>query len=139
MCDYKAKKVIELYFVCKLGNQDISRAPRIYCASCVTLFTGSMNRSRHMPFAIPMVWQDHSKDFYFCAVLQDHCHKDQSFQLYYNQEQWNLDEDEDVINIECCGDLSDAEETIYADLFQNTYTEPHLIIESEFRIKLSRS
>jgi hypothetical protein len=66
------KKSYELYFGCKVGDQDKSWAPHICCASCVTLLTSWLNgKSRHMPFAVPMVWRepkDHSTDCYFCIT-----------------------------------------------------------------------
>lgn len=66
------RKSYELYFGCKIGDQDKSWAPHICCASCVTSLTSWLNgKSRHMPFAVPMVWRepkDHSTDCYFCIV-----------------------------------------------------------------------
>jgi hypothetical protein len=65
------KKCYELYFVCKVCEQDKYWTPHIYCVTCVKLLTGWVNGSRHMPFAIPMVWRepkDHSSDSYFCLT-----------------------------------------------------------------------
>jgi len=68
----KIRKSYELYFGCKIGDQDKSWAPHICCASCVTLLFSWLNgKSRHMPFAIPMIWReqkDHSTDCYFCMT-----------------------------------------------------------------------
>jgi len=60
------QKCYELYFGCKVGDQDESWAPHICCVTCVRLLTLCTNGSRQMPFAIPMVWRepkDHSSDF----------------------------------------------------------------------------
>lgn len=65
------KKCYQLYFGCKVGDQDKSWAPHICCVTCSRLLTGWANGSRHMPFAVPMVWRepkDHSSDCYFCLT-----------------------------------------------------------------------
>lgn len=54
-----------------MSDQDKSWAPHICCVTCVRLLTGWVNSSRHMPFAVPMVWRelkDHSSDCYFCLM-----------------------------------------------------------------------
>jgi hypothetical protein len=65
------KKCDELYFGCKVGDQDKYWAPHICCVTCVRLPTGWVNGSRHTPFAVPMVWRepkDHSCDCYICLT-----------------------------------------------------------------------
>ena len=66
------KKAYELYFGRKIGHQENSWAPHVCCASCVTLLSGWLNgKSRHMPFAVPMIWRqqkDHFTDCYFCVT-----------------------------------------------------------------------
>ena len=65
------KKCYELYFRCKVGDQDKNWAPHICCSTCVKRLTDWAKGSRHMNFAIPMVWrepQDHSSDCYFCIT-----------------------------------------------------------------------
>ena len=65
------KKCYELYFGCKVGDQDKNWAPHICCLTCVKRLTDWTTGSRHMNFAIPMVWrepQDHSSDCYFCIT-----------------------------------------------------------------------
>jgi hypothetical protein len=65
------KKYYELYFGCKLGDQDKSWAPRIFCAMCARLLTEWVNGLRLIPFAVPIFWrepQDHSCDCYFCLT-----------------------------------------------------------------------
>ena len=65
------RKAYELYFSCKIGDQDKSWAPHICCASCFTLLTGWLKGTRHMPFAIPTIWRepkDHLTDCYFCMT-----------------------------------------------------------------------
>ena len=63
------KKCYELYFGCKLGDQDKSCAPHICCVTSVRLLTGWKSGSYRMPFTIPLVWReptDLSSDCYFC-------------------------------------------------------------------------
>ena len=65
------KKCYELYFRCKVGDQDKNWAPHICCSTCVKRLTDWAKGSRHINFAIPMVWrepQDHSSDCYFCIT-----------------------------------------------------------------------
>jgi len=65
------KKYYELYFGCKVSDTDKSWAPNICHVTCVRLLTGQVNGSRHIPFAIPMVWRepnDHSSHCYFCLT-----------------------------------------------------------------------
>ncbi|GFG31131.1 hypothetical protein Cfor_10720, partial [Coptotermes formosanus] len=66
-----SKKYYELYFGCKVGDQDNNWAPHICCSTCVKRLTHWAKGSRHMRFAIPMVWRepkDHSSDCYFCTT-----------------------------------------------------------------------
>ena len=61
----------ELYFGCKVGDQDKNWDPHICCLTCVKLLTDWAKGSRHMYFAVPIVWrepQDHSSDCYFCIT-----------------------------------------------------------------------
>ena len=66
------KKAYELYFGCKIGDQDKSWAPHICCKICAVGLRGWVNGSRpSMPFAVPMVWReqkDHYTDCYFCLT-----------------------------------------------------------------------
>lgn len=65
------KKYYELYFGCKVGDQDKSWAPHICCVSCVSLLTAWSKGSRQMKFGIPMIWReprDHVSDCYFCLT-----------------------------------------------------------------------
>ena len=65
------KKCYELYFGCKVGDQTRTWAPHICCLSCSRLLAAWKNGTRHMPFAIPMIWRepkDHSSDCYFCLT-----------------------------------------------------------------------
>ncbi|GBP37117.1 hypothetical protein EVAR_24248_1 [Eumeta japonica] len=42
-----------------------------HCDVCVTLLTSWAKGSRHMPFAVPMIWaepKDHVSDCYFCQT-----------------------------------------------------------------------
>ncbi|GBM94668.1 hypothetical protein AVEN_219209-1, partial [Araneus ventricosus] len=63
------KKSYALYFGCIISDQDKSWAPHIACKSCCSNMTSWLKGSRHMPFAIPIVWiepKDQSTDCYFC-------------------------------------------------------------------------
>jgi len=66
------KKAYELYFGCKIGDQDNAFAPHIYCTSCATsLRAWFKNVGPSMPFAISMVWReqkDNVTDCYFCMT-----------------------------------------------------------------------
>ena len=65
------KKCYEHYFGCKVGDQDKDWAPHVCCVTCVKLLTGWVKGSRHMPFAVPMIWRepkDHISDCYFCIT-----------------------------------------------------------------------
>ena len=62
------KKCYELYFGCKVGDQDKKRAAHICCSTHVKRLTGWAKVFWHMNFAVPMVWhepQDHSSECYF--------------------------------------------------------------------------
>ena len=65
------KKCYELYFGCKVGDQDKKWAPHICCLSCVKKLTGWVKGNGKMKFGVPMVWRephDHSSDCYFCLT-----------------------------------------------------------------------
>ena len=66
------RKAYCLYFGCKVGDQDKSRAPHICCNTCATNPQQWLNEKRKcMPFAVPMVWRnptDHISDCYFCMT-----------------------------------------------------------------------
>ena len=54
-----------------MGDQDKNLAPHICCLTCAKRLTDWTKCSRHMNFAIPMMWcepQDHSLDCYFCIT-----------------------------------------------------------------------
>src|SRR4051812_45987613 len=63
------RKAYELYFDCKVGDQDKPWAPHISRSTCNTQLIHWLNRSRKsIPFAVPMVWRvpkDHVSDCYF--------------------------------------------------------------------------
>ncbi|GBP84995.1 hypothetical protein EVAR_64324_1 [Eumeta japonica] len=59
------------YFGFPVRNLDKTWTPSICCAQCVTLLTSWAKGSRHMPFAVPMIWaepKDHVSDCYFCQT-----------------------------------------------------------------------
>ncbi|CAK8676998.1 unnamed protein product [Clavelina lepadiformis] len=68
----KANLVFNLYFGCKVGDQDKSWAPHICCNSCgANLRQWLHGKRKCMPFAVPMVWReptDHISDCYFCMI-----------------------------------------------------------------------
>jgi hypothetical protein len=47
------KKCYELYFGCKVDDQDKYWALHICCVTCVRFLTGRVNGLHHMPFAVP--------------------------------------------------------------------------------------
>ena len=60
------------YFGFPVRHQDKSWAPHICCLTCVRLLLGWAKGSRHMPFAVPMIWsepKDHISDCYFCLTV----------------------------------------------------------------------
>ena len=67
------KKAYELYFGCKVADQDKSLAPNLCCSRCSRYLRGWLIGSyQSMPFAVPMVWReqkDHLTDWYFCLTL----------------------------------------------------------------------
>ncbi|GBP60811.1 hypothetical protein EVAR_85072_1 [Eumeta japonica] len=59
------------YFGFPVRNLDKTWTPSICYAQCVTLLTSWAKGSRHMPFAVPMIWaepKDHVSDCYFCQT-----------------------------------------------------------------------
>jgi hypothetical protein len=65
------KKRYELYFGCKIGDQDKRWAPRICCVTCVKLHAGLVNGSCKMLFTVQVVWRepkDQSPNCYFCLT-----------------------------------------------------------------------
>lgn len=66
------KKAYELYFGCKVGDQDKPWAPKVCCSSCSRTLTGWLKGThKSMPFAVPMVWREprnHVDDCYFCIT-----------------------------------------------------------------------
>lgn len=66
------KKLYELYFGCKVGDEDKPWAPHFCCKKCNTyLSRWSAGTLKSMPFGIPMIWreqQDHVTDCYFCLT-----------------------------------------------------------------------
>jgi hypothetical protein len=66
------KKAYHLCFGCKIGDQDKSWAPHIWCRKCATNLSQWLNGKRHvMPFAVPLVWREpsnHATDCYLCMV-----------------------------------------------------------------------
>ena len=65
------KKCYELYFGCKVGDQERNWAPHVCCNTCVKRLSDWSRGSRHMNFAVPMIWRepkDHVTDCYFCLT-----------------------------------------------------------------------
>lgn len=64
-------KAYELYFGCKLGDQDKSWAPHFTCSTCAAnLNIWLKDGSRHPSFGVPMIWREpknHLDDCYFCC------------------------------------------------------------------------
>ena len=68
----KVQAAYELYFGCKVGDQDKAWAPDVCCLACSSLLLQWIaGKNRKMPFAIPMVWRvpsNHDTDCYFCMT-----------------------------------------------------------------------
>jgi hypothetical protein len=66
------RKAYELYFGCKVGDQDKIWAPKICCSSCSRTLAGWLKGThKSMPFAVLMMWcepKDSLKDCYFCMT-----------------------------------------------------------------------
>lgn len=66
------KKDYNLYFLCKIGDQDKTWTPYICCAtSAVSLRARLRGTQKSIPFAAPMTWReqkDHVTDCYFCLT-----------------------------------------------------------------------
>jgi len=66
------KKAYHLYFGCKLGDQDMKWTQHIVCKSWAIRLGSWINRKgMAMPFAVPVVWREPSKnssDCYFCLT-----------------------------------------------------------------------
>ena len=66
------KRLYELYFGIKVGDQEKPWAPHICCSRCFSYLTRwSKGKMKSLPFGIPMIWresQDHLTDCYFCMV-----------------------------------------------------------------------
>ena len=60
------------YFDCKIGDQDKSWAPHIYCKPCYNGLTAWFNdKKAAFNFAVSMVWREprnHTDDSYFCLT-----------------------------------------------------------------------
>ncbi|XP_076057286.1 uncharacterized protein LOC143034826 [Oratosquilla oratoria] len=68
----RVKKLYELYFGCKVGDQDKSWAPHICCVRCTSSLSAWVKgKGTGLMFGVPMVWRepkDHSTDCYFCLT-----------------------------------------------------------------------
>jgi hypothetical protein len=66
------RKTCELYFGCKVGDQDKVWVPKICCSSCSRTWAGRLKGThKSMHFAVPMVWReprDRLNDCYFCMT-----------------------------------------------------------------------
>ncbi|XP_076037944.1 uncharacterized protein LOC143030832 [Oratosquilla oratoria] len=68
----RVKKLYELYFGCKVGDQDKSWAPHICWVRCTSSLSAWVKgKGTGLMFGVPMVWRepkDHSTDCYFCLT-----------------------------------------------------------------------
>jgi hypothetical protein len=66
------RNAYELYFGCKVGDQDKVWAPKICCSSCSRTLAGWFKGThKSVPFAVPMVWREHRhhlKNCCFCMT-----------------------------------------------------------------------
>jgi hypothetical protein len=67
--DITREKSYELYFRCKVGDQDQIWGPKICCSSCSRTLAGWLKGThKSVPFAAPVVWRELKgclKDCYF--------------------------------------------------------------------------
>jgi hypothetical protein len=81
------KKAYELYFKCKVGDQDKSWAPHMSCVRCTRTLRGWLRGSRKaMLFAVPMIWREpknHLNDCYFCMTNVSGCSKKKKKHITY--------------------------------------------------------
>ena len=145
------RKAYDLYFDCKVGDQDKPWAPHFSCSTCNTQLRLWLSRSRKsMPFAVPMVWRepkDHVTDCYFCLTdIAGHTAKTKKHIVYPNlqsamrpvkhsdelpvpipPDSWKLDSDDDEIDSDgrADHDMSDS------DFNPQESDAPHLIQQSE--------
>ena len=65
-------KLYELYFGCKVGDQDKRWAPHVCCVGCSSsLSAWYKGTGSGLTFGVPMIWReplDHSTDCYFCLT-----------------------------------------------------------------------
>jgi hypothetical protein len=85
----KVETAYQLYFGCKVGDQDKEWAPHICCSTCsIGLRQWLNNRRSQMPFAVPMVWRVptcHTSDCYFCMTnIAGHNSRTKSSIVYPN-------------------------------------------------------
>ena len=145
------RKAYDLYFDCKVGDQDKPWAPHFSCSTCNTQLRLWLSRSRKsMPFAVPMVWRepkDHVTDCYFCLTdIAGDTAKTKKHIVYPNlqsamrpvkhsdelpvpipPDSWKLDSDDDEIDSDerADRDMSDS------DFNPQESDAPHLIQQSE--------
>jgi hypothetical protein len=64
------KEAYELYFGCKIGNQDEPSAPHIVCACCAVYLRGRLKGSqKYLPFALSMVWRAREEKIISQAII----------------------------------------------------------------------
>ena len=65
-------KLYELYFGCKVGDQDKRWAPHVCCVNCSSLLSAwYKGTGSGLTFGVPMIWReplDHSTNCYFCLT-----------------------------------------------------------------------
>lgn len=142
------RKSYELYFGCKIGDQDKEWAPHICCVTCaVDLRAWLRGTRKSMPFAVPMIrreQKDHVTDCYFCltnvsgfssknkksieypnlpSAIRPVPHDD-SLPVPKPPEKWSLDEADEDPAMESSSDND-------PDFEPSTSGVPHLITQSE--------
>lgn len=149
------KKGYELYFGCKIGDQDKVWAPHICCSSCATSLRAWLAGKRpSMPFAIPMIWREqnnHVTDCYFCmtnvtgfssknrksieypnlASAMRPVPHDESLPVPNPPEFWTLEDEDEHAETDEMLQIVDDSATEDPEFEPSTSSNPHLISQAE--------
>ena len=148
----RTRKAYHQYFGCKVRDQEKPWAPHICCSFCVTALNEWLKKKRKaMPFAVPMIWRehtDHVNDCYFCLMpsMKKRFNKKKSVIEYPNipsairpvchSDKLPIPEPHEI-DLLSSDDAESSEECSVSEpcTFRNEEfgitTEPHLINESE--------
>ncbi|XP_073533089.1 uncharacterized protein [Phyllobates terribilis] len=147
------RKAYNLYFGCRIGDQDKSWAPHICCNTCASHLTQWLHGKRQsMPFAVPMIWREptnHTTNCYFCMVppIRKGVSRKKKWTLQYpnlpsairpvpHTEKLPVPKAPETFSVESseeeegawCHEASSSHDP---DFLSATSTEPHLITQSD--------